>query len=285
MRVVVLGGLLLAAAAASAQSDWYFSWGYNRSAYTTSDVHIQGDGPAGPFDLTFAAAEAYDMPERFQAKVYFHPALFTIPQFDVRLGRTLRGPWRVSIGWDHMKYKLSDQTLSASGHATAGDLAVAGYEGAIDLSTETSVALSDAPLFWGEGFNFEHSDGVNFVRAALEFEPLLYRRSENSPFSLHGIAMVSAGLVVCSTDFTFAGERTKNPQHVSGFGGSTHLGLRFGAGQHLFLQGTLQAGALHLPWISLQGPDSSASADQSFGFSEAAFALGYRWGLHNGRTS
>ena len=63
--------------------EWYISWGYNRSAYTVSDVQMWGTGPSGEaFDVTLQDAQANDMPERFQAKVYFHPGLFTIPQFN-----------------------------------------------------------------------------------------------------------------------------------------------------------------------------------------------------------
>jgi hypothetical protein len=284
MKLLLCAALMAIAPSTMGQSDaknpgnWYLTWGYNRSAYTRSDVHIQGEGPSGPFDLTFAAAEAGDMPERFQPKVYFHPGLFTIPQFDVRVGRRLANGWTLGIGWDHMKYKLSDQTLSATGHAAAGDLAEAGYGPAVGLDPAVDVSLAKAALPWAEGFNFEHSDGVNFVRVSLERERTLVARGPRQVgVSLFG--MGSAGLVVCSTDFTWAGERTKNAQHVSGFGASVHGGVRFHATRNLFLQATAQAGWLDLPWITIQGPRSaSTTADQTFGFAELAFAVGCRFG-------
>ena len=263
--------------AASAQSEslWYLTWGYNRAAYTCSDVHIVGDGPHGPFNLTFEAAEANDMPERFQPQVYFHPGFFTIPQFNVRVGRSLGGGVKVGLGWDHMKYKLSDQTLAVTGTAAAGDLAEANHLTALDVEASESLNLNDAAIFWGKGFNFEHSDGVNFVRISLESERSFLTRGAAS---LRGFGMASMGVAVCSTDFTWAGNRTKNPQHLSGFGASVHGGFRLYANSHLFLQCTGQTGALVLPWIRIQGP-GEARADQRFVFVEGAFAIGYTWGF------
>lgn len=254
---------------------WYISWGYNRSAYTQSNVHIRGMGANGPFDLTFASAKAQDMPERFQPKVYFHPGLFTIPQFDVRVARAVGGGWKLGLGWDHMKYKLSDQTLSASGHAAAGDLAMAGVTDALALDPEAQMHMTEGELPWADGFNFEHSDGVNFVRVSLEREHPLFARGSRGG-ALNAFVMGSAGLAVCSTDFTWAGERTKNKQHVSGFGASVHGGLRLYGTPRLFVQTTAQAGVLSLPWIRIQGA-GDAAADQRFGFAEFAFAVGYAW--------
>ena len=103
--------------------EWYISWGYNRSAYTVSDVQMWGTGPSGEaFDVTLQDAQANDMPERFQAKVYFHPGLFTIPQFNARFGKRIAPNLWVSAGWDHMKYKLKKQWVVADGYADASDL-------------------------------------------------------------------------------------------------------------------------------------------------------------------
>ena len=122
-----LGAFFAGAAQANGQGfssdEWYVSWGYNRSAYTVSDVQMWGTGPSGEaFDVTLQDAQANDMPERFQAKVYFHPGLFTIPQFNARFGKRIAPNLWVSAGWDHMKYKLKKQWVVADGYADASDL-------------------------------------------------------------------------------------------------------------------------------------------------------------------
>jgi hypothetical protein len=271
--VCFVGTMLACAAQASGQGfssdEWYVSWGYNRSAYTTSDVKMWGTGPSGEaFDVTLQDARANDMPERFQAKVYFHPGLFTIPQFNARFGKRIAPNWWVSAGWDHMKYKLQKQHVVADGYAGAAD-----WENDDTLPPGTISEWSGDSLWWGEGFNLEHSDGMNFVRFSLEHQTDVWR-SVNDQFMLSVFEAVGAGVVVCSTDFTWAGERQKNAQHLSGLGIGVHAGLRMQLHRRFFIQATGHAGAVTLPWIRLQGP-TDAGAKQSLGYVEAAFALGY----------
>lgn len=206
--VCFVGTMLACAAQASGRGfssdEWYVSWGYNRSAYTTSDVKMWGTGPSGEaFDVTLQDARANDMPERFQAKVYFHPGLFTIPQFNARFGKRIAPNWWVSAGWDHMKYKLQKQHVVADGYAGAAD-----WENDDTLPPGTISEWSGDSLWWGEGFNLEHSDGMNFVRFSLEHQTDVWR-SVNDQFMLSVFEAVGAGVVVCSTDFTWAGERQK----------------------------------------------------------------------------
>ena len=249
------------------EQEWYVTWGYNRSAYAESTVHMWGVNSAGtPFDLTLHDAQANDMPERFQAKVYFHPGLFTIPQFNARFGKRVAENWWVSAGWDHMKYKLKKQWVLADGFASAHDF--------IDEAPETQQLVLDGDsLYWGPGFNLEHSDGMNFVRFSAEHEHPLWE-SRNGEFALRAFEAAGAGLVVCSSDFRWAGERVKNNQHISGLGVGIHLGFRARFHRRFFAQVTGQAGAVTLPWIRIQGA-TDAGAEQSIRFVEGAFAVGY----------
>lgn len=265
---------------ASDEPQWYLSWGYNRSSYQTSDLHLWGTGPSGSFDLTFEAAAAADMPEPFDPKVYFNPTLFTIPQFDVRFGRRIAERRWLSFGWDHMKYKLTDQWMTVTGVAAAGDLALTSTED-VDLNgtlPNQSVQLEGAGLWWGDGYNYEHSDGLNFVRVGLEQASELLHTAKHPETWVDVFGALSAGFAVCSTDFRWAGERTKNAQHVSGYGASGLLGARFHAGPHVFLQVTAQSGAIRLPWVVIQGAGEAAGASQVIRYNERAFALGYRFG-------
>ena len=252
------------------ESDWYITWGYNRSMYTPSTVHMWGTGPTGQaFDVTLHDVTSKDMPERFQAKVYFHPGLFTIPQFNARFGKRISDRWVVSAGWDHMKYKLEKQWAQADGFAAATDFIDEPMDG-------VELAWAGDSLYWGSGFNFEHSDGMNFVRFSLEHEQALWAPAGRE-FSLRMFEAAGAGVVVCSTDFRWAGERYKNPQHISGLGMSVLAGFRANVHRRFFIQTSAQFGAVTLPWIRVQGP-TDAGATQQIGFAEAAFALGYRIG-------
>lgn len=268
-----LGAFFAGAAQANGQGfssdEWYVSWGYNRSAYTVSDVQMWGTGPSGEaFDVTLQDAQANDMPERFQAKVYFHPGLFTIPQFNARFGKRIAPNLWVSAGWDHMKYKLKKQWVVADGYADASDL---GLED--EFPAGTLAEWNGDSLRWGQGFNLEHSDGMNFVRFSLEHQTDLWR-SVNDQFMLSVFEAVGLGVVLCSTDFTWAGQRQKNAQHLSGLGLGVHAGLRMQVHRRFFIQATGHVGGVTLPWIRLQGPGDSG-AKQRIGYAEAAFAVGY----------
>ena len=102
---VLLGLVSMDAMGQTEEGDWYITWGYNRSMYTSSDVHIWGTGPGGAFDLKLNDVEANDMPERFQAKVYFHPGLFTIPQYNARFGKKISKKWWFSQTRDGSAHK------------------------------------------------------------------------------------------------------------------------------------------------------------------------------------
>lgn len=250
----------------AAEEEWYISWGYNRSAYAESTVHMWGESPSGgAFDVTLNDARANDMPEHFQTKVYFHPGLFTIPQFNARFGKKVRPNWWISAGWDHMKYKLKKEWVEAEGFAPSADFT--------DETPGAEIAWDGDSLYWGPGFNFEHSDGMNFVRFSAEHEHTLWT-SKGGNFALRAFEAVGTGLVVCSTDFRWAGERVKNPQRISGFGVGLHAGLRAQFHRRFMLQMTGHGGALSLPWIRLQGP-TDAGATQNVQYVEWAFALAY----------
>ena len=161
-------------------------------------------GPSGEaFDVTLQDAQANDMPERFQAKVYFHPGLFTIPQFNARFGKRIAPNLWVSAGWDHMKYKLKKQWVVADGYADALDM---GLED--EFPAGAIAEWNGDSLWWGQGFNLEHSDGMNFVRFSLEHQTDLWR-SVNDQFMLSVFEAVGLGVVVCSTDFHLGGATSK----------------------------------------------------------------------------
>ena len=63
----------------------YFYWGYNRSAYTKTNLHFTGPG----YDFTFEGAKARDRQEK-QFVTYVNPVTLTIPQFNMRLGYNFR---------------------------------------------------------------------------------------------------------------------------------------------------------------------------------------------------
>ncbi len=238
----------------------FVTWGYNRTYYNNSDVHFKGEG----FDFTLFDAKAQDMPEKFDPKVYFNPTRFTVPQFNFRMGYYFKTNWAISLGWDHMKYRLiTTQLLRISGDISEEKYFDPQYVGNFD---------NDYILYSGRFMDYHHSDGFNFIRAALEKRTLLYR----SPRQIFVIAFNSAasiGVMVPWTDFTFFGEHNRNRLHVSGYGLSFSTGFRIEFYRYIFLQLSTQTGWSNLTDVMLEG-DKDSRARQKINFFERSVAIG-----------
>lgn len=231
------------------EPNWYVHWGYHRAEYGRTDLRLIAPG----VDLTVHGVKATDMPAPFDPAVHLNPTAFTIPQFNARVGRRIRAGERlpgdlwVSLGWDHLKYKVPYTV-----HTVSGSL--------------DSLTFNESPFPWdGRSFNFEHSDGMNFIRVAvernLEFGRIGRTRqtwdtaNRKWRFGLQGAA--SLGLVLCATDVRWQGIRTKHYWHISGWGASTSVGawVQFGRFRALF---RAQGG-----WIDITNSRFLASSDLS----------------------
>ena len=118
-----------------------------------ADLRFVGPG----INLTLHDVKATDMPSDFDPKVHLNPAAFTIPQFNARIGRkikdgiTVPGDFWISAGWDHLKYKVPHTVHQVSGFI------------------DSTVYAPNSSFDWAwRDFNFEHSDGMNFIRVAAE---------------------------------------------------------------------------------------------------------------------
>ena len=232
-----------------ADGKWYVHWGYHRAEYGRTDLRLIGPG----MDLIFHDLKATDMPAAFDPKVHLNPAAMTIPQFNARVGYTLRkgdlvpGTLWVSAGWDHLKYKVPHAVHEVSGY----------------LDT----AVYDHSLFdwaWRE-FNFEHSDGMNFIRVAAERDFTFGRASRtrqtwdtaNRKWQFGLQTAASLGVVLCATDVRWMGVRTKHYWHISGWGASSSIGAWVQYGRFRILA-RAQGG-----WINIGGGKFLASSDLS----------------------
>lgn len=241
-----------------APGDVFITWGYNRASYNPSDIHFKGDD----FDFTMYDVYARDMPEPFDSKVYFGITQLTIPQFNFRAGLFITDRSSVSIGWDHMKYRLIDwQRIVIDGYIDPDHYP--DYGG----NFREAFTLLD-PAF----MKMEHSDGLNYIRIAYEYRlPVWHSNNGKTGFSLVGSACT--GLAMPWTDWTFNGERYRNKPHIAGFGFSGVMAARFEFLNYLFVQFQMQHGWLNMPDIMIQD-DASSTASQQIVFQERSWSLG-----------
>mgnify|MGYP006928168300 FL=1 len=249
---------------------WYVHWGYNRDRYTPADIHFTGPG----IDFTLLQVRAGDMPMAFDPAVHLNPGKFTIPQFNARFGRDLPwetgrrgGKWWISGGWDHMKYKVPHGQLRASGTIDPAWALDAGW--AVDTASVGTFANDPFAWCWRD-FNFEHSDGLNYIRIALERDIPVWKLSDRGELGVQG--MVGAGLMLCRTDLRWFGWRVHHTWTISGYGASASGGVYADYGRIRVLA-RLQAGFINIAWGNFLLDEGRVQ--HNFGFSEQSLTLAY----------
>jgi len=239
--------------------DFFFYWGYNRSAFNKSDVHISGNG----YDLTFKDVEARDKPTPFSIVDYIKPDNISKPQYNYRMGLYLNDRLSISIGMDHMKYyMITDQNLQIEGYIDPS--ASEKYQGTYDNSSH------EVPwrFMW-----LHHSDGLNYASVEVEYNYPIWQ-SMNEKFSWEGMANVGVGMVVPKTYVMILNEGVDNKFHIAGGGPSVKLGTRFSFFKFCYAEIASKNGYVWMPKI-LVNNDNSAQAKQRFAWTQFYGAVGF----------
>lgn len=260
----------------------YLFWGYNRAAYSHSNISFRGEG----YSFKINDIKASDDPTNVST-VYVKPTTFTIPQFNYRIGYFLSDKTFVSFGSDHMKYTMLKQTTHLTGHINGGDKAgtynntevVVGEDA--EVNNPGHLIIDNLP--GGFVTNFEHCDGLNDFSAEFgRLEQLWISKNHKHAFAVVGSAGI--GMVIPDTDVDILGqppkhdmEANKKAYHLAGYSLSATMGLQFDLYQHIFVLARLKAGYIDLPDINTSAYGGKAS--QHFEFIEPMCVLGYTFHL------
>ncbi|MCB9234595.1 MAG: hypothetical protein H6581_23265 [Bacteroidia bacterium] len=241
----------------------YVHWGYNRSIYSRSDIHVSGPD----YDFTVYDVRATDRPSPFKPAVYLNPGLFTIPQFNIRAGYFLSERWSVSLGYDHMKYVMVND-VPAVFSGVIGASASPKYEGSY---------LKDTVNLAADLLRFEHTDGLNVITADVEYSYPLVSFWKNR-FKIQ--AQVGAGgiFVVPRSDVRVFGKGLNNDYHIAGYTFTGKSGLRLDFLRRMYFLGEMRGGYVALPWV-LVANDSPELGDHQFAFLEWYVVCGIRFHL------
>ena len=137
-------------------------WGWNRAAFSNSDIHFKGNG----YDFVLHKVVAHDRPTEFSYYNYFKPDRVTIPQTNQRFAYFLKDNLALVVGVDHMKYVMDqEQSVKFSGNITDPDYAAMVQNGQVDLTD-------------GEFLVFEHTDGLNYINFGLEKYKNIYNKED-----------------------------------------------------------------------------------------------------------
>lgn len=236
-------------------------WGYNRSAYTKSNMRFVGPG----YDFTLGGAKAFDNPEEFAADVYFNPSKITIPQFNARIGYYFKDNWAISFGYDHMKYVFADNNeVTLSGTIDDGiDTVWSGTYSGEQVVTDR------------ENFHYENSDGLNYLRFELTRTDKWWAVGNNDWFAISTNAGLSLGGLLSFNDFDFAQQKNVRTISMSGYGISAHASLRFEFFRHFFIQPAVGGGFNHQVKVRNRPLDPTAFTRHAYGYATFETVFGF----------
>lgn len=260
---------------------FFVSWGGNRDSYTKSDVNFRGKD----YNFTVNDMKAHDKPKGWHID-YVNPANMTIPQTNFRMGYFFSDHYSVSVGWDHMKYVMTqNQIANVTGTINLpADQPGSYYNGdynntPVDMSQhgaqEGGIAggtQGNPPAF----LMYEHTDGLNYINTEVSRHDdisKLFGITNTDKVQINLTEGLGAGLLYPKTNTTLLGKERHDDFHVSGYGLSAKAGINFTFFKYFYLQGELKGGYINMQDIkTTRSNDDSASQD--FFFFQRIIAVG-----------
>jgi hypothetical protein len=247
------------------KGNFFIYWGWNRAAYTTSDIHFSGND----YDFTLENVVAKDRQSPFSAKLYFSPNTLSIPQYNLRIGYFFHDKYNISIGADHMKYVMEQfQTVKINGTIANG--------------TSFDGTYNDSDIEMSEDFlKFEHTDGLNYENIEVRRFDVLFGRKNFSFAANEGLGI---GVLVPRTNTTLMNNARYDEFHLAGYGLSAVLSLNATFFKYFFVQMEWKGGFIHMPDIRTTMYKSDR-ASQHFLFSQYNVVFGGNFRIPSKKSS
>lgn len=251
----------------SRKGEWFVHWGWNLSAYDTSDLNFKGPG----YDFTLKDITAKDRPSKLSTD-YINPLELTTPQFNFRFGFFIKDNYSISLGWDHMKYVMDiPQTVMVDGYinATISNPAIATGAYAGTYHNTPLTVKSDM-------LTFEHTDGFNYVSSEVErYDDIWVAKNQKNMLTME--TGVGVGFMIPRTDVRLFGIGENNFWNFAGYGVSLKAGLKFHFTKGFYIQNTTKVGYTDLWAIHTTGRNDIDKASQTIRYIENFTALGYQF--------
>ena len=278
----------------SRKGKMYFYWGYNRSAYTNSDIRLKGKD----YDFTIKNVKGSDDPTT-TFNTYIDPSKFSIPQYDWRIGYYITDKYSISLGHSHMKYKMEDQIVKMTGKISTGEFAGEYNDTPIRVGEDDDVSENTKNEYpTGIVSKLEHCDGLNNFTIELGRTENLWI-SRNGKHSLSLKFSFGAGATVTDTEAEVLGvpdpnhgDQSKvekhsdannehgsniNGFHLSGYTTSLGSSLQFDFFKHFFIQAQFKGGYVNL--VHFVATHEGGRGSQKLGYIEGFVGLGYNFQL------
>jgi hypothetical protein len=244
------------------------SWGWNRGAYTKSDISFKGSD----YDFTLYNVKSHDIPSS-ASSLYKSLQIdrLTLPQTNLRISYFIKDNLAISFGDDHMKYVMTQgQTVRMKGTITRNGPFKGTYDG--------DMAMSEDFL------TFEHTDGLNYLNLELEkYFSLFHDKS--------GLCIIAAmvgggaGVLFPKTNAKLLDYERNDRFHVSGFGLSSKIGIQGTFFKHFIVKAENKYGYINMPNIILHKKGIEGKAKQQFFFTEFYVTMGMTFSLQHKKKS
>jgi len=237
---------------------WSLYWGWNRSTYTSGDIHFSGVDHDFTLKNVAAADMQTDATMANVAAIYLRPSEITIPQTNLRLAYQLNSDTAIALNLDHMKYVMNqNQTVDITGQIKG-------------------VNQSGRQVLSEDWLTFEHTDGLNIVSLEVEKQNRVNWFGERSNAKVFALAGV--GVVIPKSNVTMGmiGQKRNDEFHIAGYSVSVGLGLELDVYKDVFCRTAYKMGYVDMPDVltSSRGGDK---ASHNFSYSELLIAVGMRF--------
>ena len=230
-------------------------WGWNRAAFSKSDIHFKGNG----YDFVLHNVVAHDRPSDLSWD-YINPGEVSKPQFNFRLGYFIKDNLAIVIAQDHMKYVMDqDQTVDFTGHISDPTYAAMVQNGQVNLTDEKFLT-------------FEHTDGLNYINLGVEKYKNLYAKENLEILWSYGGGL---GLMFPKRNVKIFGNERSDRFHVAGFGADVRTNINFVLWKRLMARVEGKFGYINMPDVKTTLNNKPDKASHDFVFGQINFGIGY----------
>lgn len=230
-------------------------FGWNRGAFSNSDIHFTGNG----YDFQLNNVSARDRPTKLGI-VYIDPSWFTVVQYNFRAGYFIKDNLALVLGIDHMKYVMNqNQTVDFSGTISDPKYAAMVQNGQVNLSDE-------------QFLTFEHTDGLNYENLGLEkYKNLVHKKNVDLVWS-YGAGL---GFMFPKSNVKLFGNERSDRFHVAGMGTDLRSSLNLVFWNHWMIRAEAKAGYINMWDIKTTLNNKPDKARQDFVFGQVLAGIGY----------
>ena len=236
-------------------------WGWNRAAFSKSDIHFKGNG----YDFVLHNVVAHDRPSDLSWD-YINPKEVSIPQFNFRYGYFIKDNLAIVIAQDHMKYVMDqNQTVDFTGNISDPVYANMVQNGKINLADEKFLT-------------FEHTDGLNYVNAGVEKYKNISSKEKVEILWAYGGGL---GVMFPKSNVKLFGNERSDRFHVAGFGADVRTNINFIFWKRLMARVEAKFGYINMPDVKTTLNNKPDKASHDFVFGQINFGVGYVFNIKN----